>query len=87
MYKRQDSTKAENPGNLTKSLKNPYVKCSEWGWTVDPLGLRITLNRLYDRYGLPIFIVENGLGAYDKVEDGKIHDEYRICLLYTSRWV
>ena len=73
-----DSTKAENPGNLTKSLKNPYVKCSEWGWTVDPLGLRITLNRLYDRYGLPIFIVENGLGAYDKVEDGKIHDEYRI---------
>ncbi|WP_312429607.1 glycoside hydrolase family 1 protein [Lacrimispora sp.] len=73
-----DPKKVENPGNLTKSLSNPYAETSEWGWTVDPLGLRITLNRLYDRYLLPIFIVENGLGAIDKVEDGKIHDNYRI---------
>ena len=58
---------------------NPYLKASEWGWQIDPLGLRITLNTLYDRYRKPLFIVENGLGANDVVEeDGSIHDPYRI---------
>ena len=58
---------------------NPYLKSSEWGWQIDPLGLRITLNTLYDRYGKPLFIVENGIGANDAVEeDGTIHDPYRI---------
>lgn len=60
-------------------VENPYIQKSDWGWAIDPEGLRYGLNWLYDRYGLPLFIVENGFGAYDKVEeDGKIHDTYRI---------
>ena len=66
-------------GNIVKSVKNPYLKASDWGWQIDPLGLRITMNALYDRYQKPLFIVENGLGAHDTVEaDGSINDEYRI---------
>ncbi len=66
-------------GNLFGGLKNPYLKASDWGWQIDPTGLRIALNYLYDRYQIPLFIVENGLGAYDKVEaDGSINDDYRI---------
>ena len=61
------------------SVVNPHLPSSEWGWQIDPLGLRITLNALYDRYQKPLFIVENGLGANDVVEaDGSIHDPYRI---------
>ncbi len=64
---------------VISAVVNPYLKASDWGWQVDPLGLRLTLNILYDRYNKPLFIVENGLGANDKVEeDGSIHDEYRI---------
>ncbi len=59
--------------------KNPYPKASDWGWQIDPDGLRYTLNRLYNRYQIPLMVVENGLGAYDTVEaDGSIHDSYRI---------
>ncbi len=66
-------------GNAFNGVKNPYLKVSEWGWQIDPLGLRITLNTLYDRYQKPLFIVENGLGAIDVVEeDGSINDDYRI---------
>ncbi len=66
-------------GNMMKSTVNPYLKSTDWGWQIDPLGLRITLNDMYDRYQKPLFIVENGLGAYDKVEeDGSINDDYRI---------
>ena len=66
--------------NEAKDLvKNPHVDASDWGWQVDPVGLRYALNWFTDRYHLPLFIVENGLGAYDKVEnDGSIHDTYRI---------
>lgn len=68
-----------NEGNIIRSVKNPYLKTSEWGWSIDPLGLRITLNQLYDRYQKPLFLVENGLGAVDEVkEDGRIEDHYRI---------
>lgn len=67
-----------NEGNVVKSVKNPHLKLSEWGWPIDPLGLRITMNQLYDRYQKPLFIVENGLGAYDEIEDGYINDDYRI---------
>lgn len=64
---------------VISAVVNPYLKSSEWGWQIDPLGLRITLNTLYDRYEKPLFVVENGLGAADKVEeDGSIHDTYRI---------
>ena len=66
-------------GNLIMANKNPYLESSEWGWQKDPIGLRITLNQVYDRYQLPIFIAENGLGAKDVLEeDGSIHDPYRI---------
>ena len=69
----------EQTTNAAKTLKNPYLQSSEWGWQIDPLGLRIVLNNLYDRYQKPLFIVENGLGAKDTVEaDGSINDDYRI---------
>lgn len=64
---------------LEDIVDNPYVKKSDWGWPIDPLGIRYGLNWMEDRYHLPQFIVENGLGAYDKVElDGSIDDQYRI---------
>jgi 6-phospho-beta-glucosidase len=66
-------------GNFFSGIKNPYLEASDWGWQIDPKGLRITLKKMYDRYQVPLFIVENGLGAYDKVEeDGSINDDYRI---------
>lgn len=69
----------ETSGNVISTLRNPYLNASEWGWQIDPLGLRITLNSLYDRYQKPLFIVENGLGAIDTPDnDGVINDEYRI---------
>jgi len=69
----------ETQGNVFATLKNPYLEESEWGWQIDPLGLRITLNSLYDRYQKPLFIVENGLGAVDIPDkDGNIQDNYRI---------
>lgn len=66
-------------GNLTGGLKNPYLEASDWGWQIDPQGLRYTLNEIYSRYQIPMMVVENGLGAYDRLEeDGSIHDTYRI---------
>ena len=71
--------KGQTAGNVFKTVRNPNLKISEWGWQIDPIGLRITCNSLYDRYQKPVFIVENGLGAVDKVEeDGSINDDYRI---------
>ena len=64
------------------SVPNPHVKASDWGWQIDPVGLRYSLNTLYERYKKPLFIVENGFGAIDKVEqDGSINDDYRIAYL------
>lgn len=58
---------------------NPYLETTPWGWQIDPIGLRFTLNELYDRYQIPLFVVENGLGQEDIVtSDDKIHDDYRI---------
>lgn len=69
-------------GNAFDSIKNPYLESSEWGWQIDPLGLRITMNELYDRYQKPLFIVENGLGAIDIPDDtGYVEDDYRISYL------
>ena len=66
-------------GNVFASAKNPHLTNSQWGWPIDPLGLRITLNTLYDRYQKPLFIVENGLGAKDTPdENGFVDDDYRI---------
>lgn len=69
-------------GNLFPSLRNPYLQSSDWGWQIDPLGLRITMNNIYDRYQKPLFIVENGLGAVDVPdESGYVEDDYRISYL------
>ncbi|QXE02432.1 6-phospho-beta-glucosidase BglA [Terribacillus sp. DMT04] len=66
-------------GGMAQSVENPYIKASDWGWSIDPVGLRYTLNRFYDRYQIPLFIVENGFGAVDHIEeDGSIHDPQRI---------
>ena len=66
-------------GNIISGVPNPYLKSSDWGWQIDPKGLRFSLNEIYARYGLPMMVVENGLGAYDqKGEDGVVHDSYRI---------
>lgn len=71
--------KTANEGNVVRSVKNPWLNMSQWGWAIDPLGLRITMNQLYDRYQKPLFIVENGLGAKDVIHaDGTIQDDYRI---------
>ena len=74
-----DPNAERTPGNTVLGVKNPYLPSSEWGWQVDPVGLRISLIELYDRYKKPLFIVENGLGAKDVLtEDGKVHDTYRM---------
>lgn len=71
--------KMKTAGNVFASVRNPHLQASEWGWQIDPLGLRITLNNLYDRYQKPLFIVENGLGAKDAPDaDGYVEDDYRI---------
>ena len=73
-------------GNILGGKKNPYLKASAWGWQIDPVGLRYTLNRFYDRWQKPLFIVENGIGAKDElIEDGRggktVDDDYRIDFL------
>ncbi|WP_409307019.1 glycoside hydrolase family 1 protein [Pectobacterium sp. B1J-3] len=66
-------------GNILNMVPNPHLESSEWGWQIDPEGLRYLLNYLYDRYQKPLFVVENGLGAKDQIEsDGSINDDYRI---------
>lgn len=72
----------QSAGNLFATTKNPYLDVSEWGWQIDALGLRATLNQLYDRYQKPLFIVENGLGAVDRPDQHKfVEDDYRIAYL------
>ena len=75
-----DNSVEVTQANMTKNAKNPYLKASDWGWQIDPDGLRYTLNLLHDRYpDIPLMVVENGFGAFDTVEeDGSIHDTYRI---------
>lgn len=68
----------KSEGNIFGTVKNPYLKSSEWGWTIDPKGLRITCNQLYDRYQKPLFLVENGIGAVDILEGNTVNDDYRI---------
>lgn len=70
---------AQTAGNLVVTTKNPYLKASEWGWQIDPVGLRTTLHQVYDRYDKPVIISENGFGARDQLTDSKeVHDQYRI---------
>lgn len=70
-------------GNIMGGIPNPYLEASEWSWQVDPVGLLLILNQFYDRYQLPLFIVENGLGAKDVLVDAPngektVEDDYRI---------
>lgn len=66
-------------GNLVATIKNPYLKTTEWGWQIDPVGLRIALNKVYDRYQKPVFVSESGFGDYDQLtEDGTVNDPNRI---------
>lgn len=60
------------------TVKNPFIKESDWGWAIDPVGLRYALNLFYERYEKPLFIVENGFGAIDQLENGTVHDAYRM---------
>lgn len=69
---------AQVSGNVMGGAKNPYLQATEWDWQIDPKGLRYTLNRVYDRYQVPIMVTENGLGARDVLVDGQVHDDYRI---------
>lgn len=78
MAESADPGAERTPGNTVLGVKNPYLPSTEWGWQIDPKGLKISLLDLYDRYQIPLMIVENGMGAVDKVEEGKIHDFYRI---------
>ncbi len=74
-----DPANKQGEGNIIGGVPNPYLKASDWGWQIDPKGLRYSLNEIYDRYGLPLMVVENGLGAKDVIEaDGSINDDYRI---------
>lgn len=75
----KDKDMKKTSGNMGSFILNPHLKKSEWGWQIDPIGLRYTLNLIYDRYHKPLFIAENGLGAKDVLnEDNTIHDMYRI---------
>lgn len=65
------------PG-MYEPVANPYLPKTQFGWEIDPTGFRNTFRALWDRYQLPLLVTENGLGAYDKLEDGKVHDDYRI---------
>ena len=74
-----DSTAERTPGNTIAGVRNPYLPSTDWGWQIDPKGLKISLLELYDRYQLPLMVVENGMGAKDVLEsDGTVHDSYRI---------
>lgn len=74
-----EENKNQTAGNLVVTTKNPYLKATEWGWQIDPIGLRTTLHKVYDRYNKPVMIAENGLGAKDSLtNNGTVHDQYRI---------
>lgn len=86
-----DPAREKGRGNILGGVPNPYLKASDWGWQIDPKGLRLALNNLYDRYQKPLFVVENGLGAADElVDDGKggktVIDDYRIQYLNDHIW-
>ncbi len=75
----ENDISSSSDGSTLKTVKNPYVKASDWGWQIDPVGLRYSLATLYERYELPIFIIENGFGAIDILdEDKNCDDTYRI---------
>ncbi|MEZ7791096.1 glycoside hydrolase family 1 protein [Niallia circulans] len=78
-YTKINDSQKDDLDNMFQKSSNPYLKSSEWGWEIDPIGLRIAINTYNDRYpGIPLLITENGLGAIDRIENGQINDFYRI---------
>ena len=78
-YTSDENAPKDGGGNLSLGIKNPHIQYTEWGWGIDPQGLRFFINEVYNRYQIPMMVVENGLGASDILEeDGSIHDDYRI---------
>ena len=73
-----DQQTARGEKGMFKGFRNPHLPTTEFGWEIDPMGFRATIREMYSRYRLPMIVTENGLGAYDKLEDGKVHDPYRI---------
>ncbi len=78
----EGSQKEKASANLLVGEKNPYLKQTPWGWQIDPEGLRFSLNQMYDRYKLPMFVAENGLGTLDVLENETVNDDYRIEYLH-----
>ncbi|MEG2505960.1 MAG: family 1 glycosylhydrolase, partial [Carnobacterium sp.] len=76
-YSQMVSSKNNTPA-LSDTTPNPYLKANPWGWAIDPKGLYNSLSQYWDRYQKPLIIAENGIGMYDKLENGKVHDSYRI---------
>ena len=77
-----DPKRQERIGSFIRTLHNPHIETSDFGWQIDPTALRISLNELRDRFDLPIYIVENGIGAFEELnEDKTVHDNYRIAYL------
>ena len=76
-----DQQTARGEAGYYRGYQNPNLTKTEFGWEIDPLGFRANMREIYSRYHLPLIVTENGLGAYDKLEDGKIHDNYRIAYL------
>jgi 6-phospho-beta-glucosidase len=66
---------------LYRGAKNSHLPTNAFGWEIDPVGFRTTMRRIWDRYRLPLIITENGIGAFDKLEDGRVHDHYRVDFL------
>ena len=78
---KDDNGLKKTAANTNVAIKNPYIPSSDWGWQIDPIGLRVTMNTMYDRYQKPLFIVENGLGAVDVLENETVNDDYRIAYM------
>lgn len=78
MAESADPNAERTPGNTVLGVKNPCLPSTDWGWQIDPKGLKVSLIELYNRYQVPLMIVENGAGIVDQIVDGKIHDSYRI---------
>lgn len=74
----EGSKKEKTSANLLVGEKNPYLKQTPWGWQIDPVGLRFSLNQMYDRYKLPLFVAENGMGTIDVLDHETVNDDYRI---------
>jgi Beta-glucosidase/6-phospho-beta-glucosidase/beta-galactosidase len=78
-YLMAGDAQADTPeAQLFQSVENPYLDKTSWGWEIDPIGFRIALRQVYEKYRLPLIITENGLGAFDKLENGQVDDQYRI---------